>query len=775
MSYDIKTLELDKVLKSVTNYAFLASTKERILNLTPNNDIGSLNQELDSVKEGIDIIYKLGNLPLDYLKDSTEALKKSRVGSVLSGEELYNISYLVTKCEVVAKYIKDASNLGIDTTNVKAYVSNFSDNKKLAKEIENAISEDYEVKDSASMTLFKIRKRIQMEENHLRSYMNSLLLSRASSLTEPMIVLRDNRMCLPVKADSKNSFKGTIHDKSSSGTTFFIEPEEASQIYNQIEEYRADERKEVENVLKGLSLLVESHADELLSDLGNLKELDFIFAKARYSKENEYTRPLINDDRYYNLIEAAHPLISKDVVVKNTIELGNKYSTIIITGPNTGGKTVVLKLVGLVTLMALCGIFIPCRDGSSIAITHNVMADIGDEQSIEQNLSTFSSHMTRISKIFKEIDEKSLILLDEVGSGTDPKEGASLAIAIIDKLTNLNARVITTTHYGDLKVYAYNNKNIVNASVEFNQDTLAPTYKLSIGVPGASNAISISRRLGLPEDILDNAKKLVEGNTTESGKIIQKIDEENQNVIKLRESYEAKIKELENKQKKLDEELADYNKNRELMLYKAHLEANQIINDAKKKSSELLEKLNQIKDQKNIQDKDLADVKFEAKNIAAKKPENHDQHEFVVGELCHVINYGKVGQILEIKKGKYVVQVGQFKMTFNRDEIQYDKSLKKQEEIKPKRKPTVSLETQQAPMRLDLRGERYVDVATQVDLFIDRAILARYHTVYIIHGFGTGAVRKAVYEALKLNKNVKETRFGGEGEGLNGCTVVTLK
>jgi DNA mismatch repair protein MutS2 len=403
------------------------------------------------------------------------------------------------------------------------------------------------------------------------------------------------------------------------------------------------------------------------------------------------------------------------------------------------------------------------------------MADIGDEQSIEQNLSTFSSHMTRISKIFKEIDEKSLILLDEVGSGTDPKEGASLAISIIDKLTNLNARVITTTHYGDLKVYAYNNKNIVNASVEFNQDTLAPTYKLSIGVPGASNAISISRRLGLPDDILDNAKKLVEGNTTESGKIIQKIDEENQNVIKLRESYEAKIKELENKQKKLDEELADYNKNRELMLYKAHLEANQIINDAKKKSSELLEKLNQIKDQKNIQDKDLADVKFEAKNIAAKKPENHDQHEFVVGELCHVINYGKVGQILEIKKGKYVVQVGQFKMTFNRDEIQYDKSLKKQEEIKPKRKPTVSLETQQAPMRLDLRGERYVDVATQVDLFIDRAILARYHTVYIIHGFGTGAVRKAVYEALKLNKNVKETRFGGEGEGLNGCTVVTLK
>ena len=775
MSYDIKTLELDKVLKSVSDYAFLASTKERINFLSPSNDLIMLNKDLDMVKEAIDTIYKLGNLPLDYLKDSTEALKKSRVGSVLSGEELFNISMLIQKTEVVSRYIKDSANLGVDIKNIKEYILNFSDNKKLGKEIENSISEDYLVKDSASMSLFKIRKRIQMEENHLRSYMNGLLLSRASSLTEPIIVLRDNRMCLPVKADSKNSFKGTIHDKSSSGTTFFIEPEEASQIYNQIEEYKADERKEVENVLKGLSLLVESHADELLSDLDNIKELDFIFAKARYSKEQNYTRPVINDERYYNLIDAAHPLIDKDVVVRNTIELGKKYSTIIITGPNTGGKTVVLKLVGLVSLMALCGLFIPCKEGSSVAITNNIMADIGDEQSIEQNLSTFSSHMTRISKIFETVDDKSLILLDEVGSGTDPKEGASLAIAIIDKLTQINARVITTTHYGDLKVFAYNNRNIINASVEFNQDTLAPTYKLSIGVPGASNAISISRRLGLPSDILDNAKKLVDGNTSESGKIIQKIDEENQNVIKLRESYEAKIKELEAKQRKVDEELANYNKNRELMLYKAHLEANQIIEDAKKKSSELISKLNQIKDQKNIQDKDLASVKFETKNLEPKKPVNLDDHEFVVGELCHVISYGKVGQIVDIKKGKYIVQVGQFKMTFNRDEIQYDKSLKKQEEIKPKRKPTVSLETQQAPMRLDLRGERYIDVATQVDLFIDRAILAHYHTVYIIHGFGTGAVRKAVYEALKGNKNVKETRFGGEGEGLNGCTVVTLK
>ena len=775
MSYDIKTLELDKVLKSVSNYAFLQSTKLRIESLSPINSINALNKELDLVKEAISVIYKLGNLPLDYIKDCLDSLKKAKLGSVLSSEELYNISVLISKTYTISKYIKDASNQQVKVDNLLEFVINLSDNKKLLTEITNSIDESYNVKDSASMSLFKVRKRIQMEENHLRSYMNSLLLSHSSCLTEPIIVLRDNRMCLPVKADSKNTFKGIVHDKSSSGTTFFIEPAEANDIYMQIESYKVDEKKEIENVLKGLSLLVESHADELINDFNNLAEFDFIFAKARYSKENEYTYPIINDKGYYNLIDAAHPLIDKEVVVKNTIELGKKYSTIIITGPNTGGKTVVLKLVGLVSLMALCGLFIPCKEGSSVSISSNIVADIGDEQSIEQNLSTFSSHMSRISKILNEVDNNSLVLLDEVGSGTDPKEGASLAIAIINKLTNVGARVISTTHYSDLKAFAYNNNNIINASVEFDSTTLSPTYHLSIGVAGQSNALLISKRLGISDDILDEAKNLIDGNQSESSTLIQKIDEENQNVIKLKTDYEKKLKDLEYQKKKVDSELADIKKNRELMLYKAHLEANQIIEDAKEKSKNLIDKLDQIKETNNIQDKDLAKVKFEAKNLEPKKQENLDTHELKVGELVHVINYSKVGQVLEIKKGKYIVQVGQFKMTFNRDELEYDKSLKKQEEIKPKKKPSVTLNTESAPMKLDLRGERYVDVAPQIDLFIDRAILAKYDTVYIIHGFGTGAVRKAVYEALKLNKHVKSTRFGGEGEGLNGCTVVSLK
>ena len=773
--YDKTELEFNKILDTVKQYAFLSLTKDKIEGLEPLQDIFSLNCLLDKEEEAIRVMESLGNIPLDFIQDIREELKMASIGSILSSEQLYKVLVLIQRTTSLKNYLRDINNKHLDITNLNEYFISLSDNKKLGNEIESAIDENYNVKDNASMSLFKVRKRIQMEENHLRSYMNSLLMKESSRLTENIIVMRDNRMCLCVKADSKNQIKGIIHDQSSSGTTFFIEPEEASVIYKHIEELRVDEKKEVNLVLKGLTLLVESHSDELLNDFKQIEELDFVFALARYARENSYTRPIINQKGYFNLINAAHPLIDKEVVVKNNVKLGQNYSTIIITGPNTGGKTVVLKLVGLLTLMSLSGLFISADENSEVSFVKNILVDIGDEQSIEQNLSTFSSHMTRIANIFKHVTSDSLVLLDEVGSGTDPKEGASLAIAIIDKLTKSGCRLISTTHYSDLKAFAYNNKNIVNASVEFDSENLAPTYKLSIGVPGSSNAILISRRLGLDEDILKEAESLINNNTTESGSLIKKIDEENQNVVKLRQNYEKKLKELEYEKKKFEEKNDEFEKNKELMLYKAHLEANKIINDAKEKSSELIEELNRLKNEKSLEDKDLAKVKFESKNLKSKEEKKEDNHNLVVGDLVHVIDYHKTGEVIDIKKGKYVVQFGQFKMAFNRDELLYDKSLKKEEKKVVKPTSTVTLASTAAPMKLDLRGERYVDVQPQVDLFIDRAILAHYNTVYIVHGFGTGAVRKAVEEALKKNKHVKESRFGGDGEGLNGCTVVTLK
>ena len=773
--YDKTELEFNKILDTVKQYAFLSLTKDKIEGLEPLQDIFSLNCLLDKEEEAIRVMESLGNIPLDFIQDIREELKMASIGSILSSEQLYKVLVLIQRTTSLKNYLRDINNKHLDITNLNEYFISLSDNKKLGNEIESAIDENYNVKDNASMSLFKVRKRIQMEENHLRSYMNSLLMKESSRLTENIIVMRDNRMCLCVKADSKNQIKGIIHDQSSSGTTFFIEPEEAAIIYKHIEELRVDEKKEVNLVLKGLTLLVESHSDELLNDFKQIEELDFVFALARYARENGYTRPIINQKGYFNLINAAHPLIDKEVVVKNNVKLGQNYSTIIITGPNTGGKTVVLKLVGLLTLMSLSGLFISADENSEVSFVKNILVDIGDEQSIEQNLSTFSSHMTRIANIFKHVTSDSLVLLDEVGSGTDPKEGASLAIAIIDKLTKSGCRLISTTHYSDLKAFAYNNKNIVNASVEFDSENLAPTYKLSIGVPGSSNAILISRRLGLDEDILKEAESLINNNTTESGSLIKKIDEENQNVVKLRQNYEKKLKELEYEKKKFEEKNDEFEKNKELMLYKAHLEANKIISDAKEKSSELIEELNRLKNEKSLEDKDLAKVKFESKNLKSKEEKKEDNHNLVVGDLVHVIDYHKTGEVIDIKKGKYVVQFGQFKMAFNRDELLYDKSLKKEEKKVVKPTSTVTLASTAAPMKLDLRGERYVDVQPQVDLFIDRAILAHYNTVYIVHGFGTGAVRKAVEEALKKNKHVKESRFGGDGEGLNGCTVVTLK
>ena len=773
--YDKTELEFNKILDTVKQYAFLSLTKDIIEGLEPLQDILSLNCLLDKEEEAIRVMESLGNIPLDFIQDIREELKMASIGSILSSEQLYKVLILIQRTTSLKNYLRDINNKHLDITNLNEYFISLSDNKKLGNEIESAIDENFNVKDNASMSLFKVRKRIQMEENHLRSYMNSLLMKESSRLTENIIVMRDNRMCLCVKADSKNQIKGIIHDQSSSGTTFFIEPEEAAIIYKHIEELRVDEKKEVNLVLKGLTLLVESHSDELLNDFKQIEELDFVFALARYARENSYTRPIINQKGYFNLINAAHPLIDKEVVVKNNVKLGQNYSTIIITGPNTGGKTVVLKLVGLLTLMSLSGLFISADENSEVSFVKNILVDIGDEQSIEQNLSTFSSHMTRIANIFKHVTSDSLVLLDEVGSGTDPKEGASLAIAIIDKLTKSGCRLISTTHYSDLKAFAYNNKNIVNASVEFDSENLAPTYKLSIGVPGSSNAILISRRLGLDEDILKEAESLINNNTTESGSLIKKIDEENQNVVKLRQNYEKKLKELEYEKKKFEEKNDEFEKNKELMLYKAHLEANKIISDAKEKSSELIEELNRLKNEKSLEDKDLAKVKFESKNLKSKEEKKEDNHNLVVGDLVHVIDYHKTGEVIDIKKGKYVVQFGQFKMAFNRDELLYDKSLKKEEKKVVKPTSTVTLASTAAPMKLDLRGERYVDVQPQVDLFIDRAILAHYNTVYIVHGFGTGAVRKAVEEALKKNKHVKESRFGGDGEGLNGCTVVTLK
>ena len=773
MFYDVAELELDKILNSLQDEAILNDSKEEILLLEPTNNLKEIERELDEVEEALNAYNELKELPLDGLRSLRYALKKSNAGSILSVEEIYNVGILLRISKSLAKYAKELENLNVNIERLNEYFTALYQNKRLEDEIFNVVNDDLNIDDNATMNLFKIRRKIQMEENHLRSLMNSFLLSKSNLLTDSIIVLRDSRMCLPVKESAKNSIKGIIHDESQSGTTIFIEPVEASEIYLKIDNLRREEKVEIDNILKALSLSISSHYDELLNSYENITRLDIIYAKAKFAKKRNYTKPKLNNNNYIKLNKAAHPLIDENKVVRNDIEIGNKFKTIIITGPNTGGKTVVLKLVGIITLLAQIGMFIPAEKNSEVAVFDNVLSSIGDSQSIEQSLSTFSSHISKVKRIIDNVNDKSLVLLDEIGSGTDPKEGSSLAIAIIKYLEKNGAITIATTHYSDLKMFAYNDSLCVNASVEFNPDTLDPTYKLLIGVPGTSNALHVGANLGLKKEILDEAYALIHNQDKDYSHLLNKLDDENQRISKIKNEVEEEKKKYQKMLEELTKEKNKLASEKDFLILKARAEANEIVKDAKEKSKELLDEIKNLKKVDTSSDKDLADVKFKAKNIKIKD-EKIDVRELKVSDLVRIKDYDSVGQIVKIDKNKYIVKLGQFEMSFKRDDLIFEAESKIQVE-KPKTKPTQTLATKEVKMKLDLRGFRYEEVAPALDLFLDQAYLAHYKNVYIIHGYGTGAVREAVYAFLKKSKYVKSTRFGGEGEGLNGCTVVELK
>lgn len=778
MYFDTQNLELVKVLNKLLPYAQTNKGKELVLQILPSSNLYEIENKLNEVEQAFNACVKLSSVPLGGFKYKKDAVLRASLGGVLSIEELNDIAISLGTVRTVKKYRDSLESLKLDISSLDVYFSKLTPNKKIEDEILGSITSELKIADSATMDLFRIRKRLKMEETHLRNFMNSFLQSKASMMSENLIAMRDGHFTVPVKAEFKNQIKGIVRDSSSSGTTYFIEPEEAYKISAHIESILEDEKREINKILKSLSLLINSISEEMLINYENLVLLDVIYAKALYAINNEMIKPQINDSGKLLIKNGAHPLIDKDVVVKNDVALGYDYDTIIITGPNTGGKTVLLKMVGIVTLMMQCGLFVPCDDGTVLNVFDNIFSDIGDEQSIEQSLSTFSSHMTNITKIIDNLSYNSLVLLDELGSGTDPKEGASLAIAIIDYLTKKGSRVITTTHYSDLKVFAYNNPRIINASVEFKVETLKPTYKLQIGVAGRSNAILISKRLGLKEDILNHASEVYKDSQSDTSSLINKIDEENEKISAIKEEYLHKISEYNNLLDSLNREKAEIKKNYDAIVKKASIDASKILNDAKEKSVKIIEELNQLKDEKYYEEHKLADAKHKVKNLTQKEIEDDIFNEDIkVGDMVYIKSYGRSGEVKKIKNEKYEVQVGQFTMTFTKNEINLDKTPVKKISDKPKyKKSTTSVKSSNdAKLTLDLRGFRYEEVASSVDTFIDKAYLANMNMIYIIHGFGTGAVRDAVYSYLKKSPYVKSYRYGGEGEGLNGCTVVYLK
>ncbi len=777
MYFDYKTLEFNKVLNLLLPYCQTNLGKQHALEIKPTNELSTINTMLNEVECAYDSTVKYGDLPLGSFKDIKNATMRAQIGGVLSPEELVDISGTLYCSRNILKYFQDLGNNKINYSALNDYVSNIKSIKKLEDDINSMISPDLRINDNASMELFKIRRKLKMEETHLRNYMNSMLSSKASMLQENLIASRDGHLTLPVRAEYKNQIKGIVRDSSSSGTTYYIEPDEAYKISVLIEQIKVDEKNEEQQILRSLSLIIASNAEQILLNLENIVALDLIFAKAKYALNHNMVKPNINDEGIIDIKAGAHPLIDDSIVVKNDVKLGIDYDTIIITGPNTGGKTVLLKMVGLITLMMQSGMFVPCKDGTNLNVFDNIFSDIGDEQSIEQSLSTFSSHMTNISKIINEFTYNSLVLLDEVGSGTDPKEGASLAISIIDYLTKKGGRVITTTHYSDLKAFAYNNPRIINASVEFQVETLKPTYKLQIGVAGRSNAILIAKRLGLNEDVLNEAQRVFDDSSSDTSALINKIDEENEKISAIKQDYIHKINEYNQKLAELNRSRHEIEANYDNIVAKAKKEASLILDEAKSKSEEILKELNKLKDDKYFEEHKLASLKHDVRNLSINdKEEKLFNDKINVGDLVYIKSYQTTGEVKKIKNDKYEVQCGRFTMTFNLNEISLESHqvTKPKKEVK-KKSTTLVTKTSSAKMTLDLRGYRYEEVASALDKFIDDAYLANMPQVYVIHGFGTGAVRDAVYKYLKKSSYVKSYRFGGEGEGLNGCTVVYLK
>lgn len=774
MKYHLDALEFNMILDILKKYAKTDYAINLISELTPISNYESVIELNNETNEAYMALVKQGDLPLGGLYNVKPSIKRSQIGGILDPNELLNIVYLLDAGLNVERYFKTLDSIKLNTPNLNKYVNVLTNLPTLKTNITLAINPDGKVNDNASRELFTIRRTISSLNNRLKSKLNELLTSKANMLSDSLIVMRNNRMCLPVKIEYKNSFKGIIHDISSSNTTCYIEPEATIETANQIDSYLNKEKKEIEIILKNLSLLVSAEADILLANLEALTSLDIIYSKALMGKELDYNIPNIVDDYHFNLKKAKHPLIDPTKVVPIDIELGKKAKVIIITGPNTGGKTVALKTVGLLHCMSMCGMMVPCSSDSTLSVYNEILVDIGDEQSITQSLSTFSAHMKKMNEILDATTFESLILLDELGSGTDPKEGSSLAISMINYMKSRGATVIVTTHYSDLKTYAYNTDNVLNASVEFNSNTLRPTYRLLVGVPGKSNAIEIASRLGIPNEIIENSKKYMNDiNSSENSELMNNLEEE---ITKLREQETElahKIEMYDELNHKLSSEKVNLTKQTNKIINDAKNEANKIIIDAKEEASKLI---NEIKDLSNIEYKEheLADLKYKVKNLNVESSDmNLFDEELVVGDYVYIKPYEKNGTITKIKKDKYTVQMGQFSMDFVKTDL--TKAAKPKEKVVKQTRMSGYNPASHASLSLDLRGKRYEEVKDLMDQYLDQAILGNLEQVSIIHGFGTGVIRNAVQDYLKKCPYVKSYRYGGEGEGLNGATIVKLK
>lgn len=782
MEKNLNKLEFNKIIDILSQFAITKEGKKLCFSLFPFYNKEKVLKVQNETTEALVLLFRKGDIPLYEIADITPYILLLDKNSFISSKALLDIANTLKVSRLLKEYYFE--NQLNESENLTNYFNNLYTNTRIESTIFSSIIDENNIADDASLKLASIRREIRKINQNVRNKLQTLLNSKY--LQEPIITIKNNRFVVPVKSEHRNDIKGFVHDVSTSGSTVFIEPMSVFELNNTLNVLKNDEILEIEKILQKLSSLLFEITNELKNNYNLIGIIDFIFAKAKYSKETNSTPPIISDKKEINLKGARHPLIDSNMIVPISISLGSNYSTLVITGPNTGGKTVAIKTVGLLTAMAMSGLHIPAKENSSIYVFDNIFADIGDEQSIKESLSTFSSHIVNIVNITKKATKDSLILLDELGSGTDPIEGAALAISVLKFLNNISSLTLATTHYQEVKNYAMVTNNFENASLEFDIETLSPTYRLLIGVPGKSNAFEISKKLGLDESILSNAKEFINSDTINIEELLKNIYDNKLLIEKEKESIEKESENISKIKLALQNEKDDISSKKSEIISKAKVEAKNIILDAKEDANEILKEMENSKDskklnklRKNLNDK-LDNYSLKDETLKNEVTNSISLENAKIGTEVFVPSLNQTGSIISTPNNanKVMVQIGNIKMSFEISKltlINSNKENKNNNNSSTNYSNKKDFTPKNISTEINVIGYNVEEAIFAIDKFLDNAAISKLELVRIIHGKGTGILGKGIQKFLKTHPHVQSFRYGTFGEGEMGVTVVEIK
>lgn len=792
-TFDTKTLEIlefPKVIHQLLSFASSEPAKKKIRKLKPFTQIDQINSSQNETEDGVVLLERKDGIPIAAFEDVQAHLKRLQIGASLNGEEVAHIGRLLKIARDIVRYFDNIKEEGdIQLKQLYTVTDELDALPETLKEIERTVDDSGYVLDSASPQLRQIRGQIQSTQSSIRQVLNGIVKGKDSKyLTENLITMRNDRFVLPVKAENRKQFGGVVHDQSSSGQTVYVEPQRVVDLNNRLRQLSVEAQNEEERVLSEISSRLGQNTEMIEKNQVLLTHLDFISAKAKYARSIKAARPQVSLENHVDLHQARHPLLDAETVVPNDIKIGEDYEAIVVTGPNTGGKTIVLKTLGLLQIMGQAGLQIPADAPSTIGVFDSVYADIGDEQSIEQSLSTFSSHMTNIIRILEQISDQSLVLIDELGSGTDPQEGAALAIAIMEYIRSKGSLSVISSHYPELKAYGYRQEKTVNASMAFDVDTLSPTFKLQIGIPGRSNALEISRRLGIPEEIIERSKEWIGDESQSVEDMITDLDFQRQRSEEEREHYHEQYMEAYKLRRQLEAAYDELNQQRGQLMEEARKKANQEVEKAQEQAEKIISDIRAKQlnlGQSVVKEHELIDAQSqlgrlrtdEERDLLAKNKHIKKARQTAglqEGDQVQVTTLNQQGTLLE-KAGKkaWMVQLGSMKMKV--DEASLEKIAGSSSEDKPESVISHRAARPRVKTQIDIRGERYEKGIDEVSQYLDAALLNNYETVTVIHGHGTGALREGVHKLLRKHPQVESFELAPANQGGTGATIVRLK